>query len=644
MIIAWSPHTGSRANRSAEAAIRYLLPNYSGGNFKNVRSAIERNPAPELLMGTPEFVVLPLRALRQKHRYSVLTLSFAPEEVSVEAFNDFDPEVRRDVCKALGLFFEVAYAGIPTWARLRPLIGTHTHTGRLEVNILMPRVVRNSRGQIRAHNPHPPLNTYRKMWDSCRNVLITYFGWADPLDASRRQMTKASGLLLKQQREAARSGGRVPYEPGRDVRAMAECLVEWAELGNREQLVNAITGESDGLLVPIKISKHSVMLFNRETGEEIYGGGFYFSEAFTDDNLLTAENLHEYKLSRSAELAASPIELGEAMVRWAGVNSAKHGHAAQYEFDPLAILSGPSPQWPFDVLSMKGMQYGTNFNSARTATGHAAREIDGRAGGSHPGPGRPGRGIGNGAQGHAPDARLFRYAQQAATVFGRLRSYLADLANNLRHRQTRILLAQGLARASSADWKTITKRLEALNDRNFTSPRLAGTSDRTPPAHSADRAAAKDHGSGKSAGPLRAGGSIRGGNQPDPGADGAGRDRTRSGYRDTGKGAGAHRGNGKPKTADGTNGSRNFQSSAPDGRAGSEQAEGLTRGELISSARKAAREQGVSTLRLSFVKRDGQQWLRVEVDGVETLFDGRCEVGFDRGLEPPADDNQGPEF
>jgi hypothetical protein len=70
----------------------------------------------------------------------------------------------------------------------------------------------------------------------------------------------------------------------------------------------------------------------------------------------------------------------------------------------------------------------------------------------------------------------------------------------------------------------------------------------------------------------------------------------------------------------------------------------LTRGELISSAWTAAREQGVSSLRLSFVKRDGQQWLRVEADGVETLFDGSCEMAFDRGLEPPADDNQVPGF
>ena len=70
----------------------------------------------------------------------------------------------------------------------------------------------------------------------------------------------------------------------------------------------------------------------------------------------------------------------------------------------------------------------------------------------------------------------------------------------------------------------------------------------------------------------------------------------------------------------------------------------MTRGELISSVRKAARKQGVATLRLSFVNRNGQQWLRAEADGVETLFDGSREEGFDRGLEPPAADNQGPEF
>ena len=644
MMITWSPHTGSHANSSPEAVIRYLLSAHVKKNIEGRRVAIERNPAPELLMGTPEFIILTLRALRQKHRYSVSTLSFAPEDVSVDAFNDFDPEVRRDVYQALGLFFEVAYAGIPTWARLRPLIGTHTHTGRLEVNILMLRVVTNAAGRVRAYNPHPPGERHRRIWDACRDVLNMHFGWADPLDESRRKMTKASDMLLKLQREAARSGGRVPDDPGRSVRGMAECLVEWGKLENRGQLVNNIISESDSRLIPTRTSKDTVTFYNRETSEMVRLGGFYFSDAFTDGNLLTTRKMDEYGVSRRAELAASPTELGAAMARRAIFNSAKYGHAAQYEFDPLAILSGPSPQWPFDALSMKGMQYGTNFNSVRTATGQATREIDGRAGGSHPGAGRSGRGVGNGAQGHAADARLFRCAQQAATVFERLRSYLLDLANNLRHRQTRMLLAQGLARASSADWKNITKRLEALNDLHLTSSKLAGTSGRTPPAHSADRAAAKDHGSGRSAGPVRAGGSIRDGNQPDPRADGAGRDRTRSGYRDTGKGASAHLGNGKPKAEDGTNGSRNCQSSAPDGSAGAEQAGALTRGELISIARKAAREQGVSTLRLSFVNRNGQQWLRAEADGVETFFDGSCEVGFDRGLEPPADDNQGPGF
>ena len=411
MMITWSRHTGSHANSSPEAVIRYLLSAHVKKNLEGRSVAIERNPAPELLMGTPELMGLTLRVLRQMHRYSVSTLSFAPEEVSVDAFNDFDPKVRRDVYQALGLFFEVAYAGIPTWARLRPLIGTHTHTGRLEVNILMPRVVRNSRGRIRAYNPHPPLNTYRRMWDSCRNVLITYLGWADPLDASRRQMTKPSDMLLKLQREAARSGGRVPDDPGRSVRGMAECLVEWGKLENRGQLVNNIISESDSRLIPTRTSKDTVTFYNRETSEMVRLGGFYFSDAFTDGNLLTTRKMDEYGVSRRAELAASPTELGAAMARRAISNSAKYGHAVQHEFDPLAILSGPRPQWPFDTISMKGVQYGTNINSARTATGQATREIDGRTGGSHPGSGRSGRGVGKGAQGHAPDARLFRCAQ-----------------------------------------------------------------------------------------------------------------------------------------------------------------------------------------------------------------------------------------
>ena len=141
MIGGWSPHTGTAGNDSPRAVIYYLMARDVSKTLGAWRTRVTRDPAPELLIGDPQACLHTLRALRTKHRYSVATLSFTVEDIPVGEFNAGDPDLRSRVDRMLQLFFEVAYAGLPREARLHPLVGTHTHTGRLKVNILMPRAI-----------------------------------------------------------------------------------------------------------------------------------------------------------------------------------------------------------------------------------------------------------------------------------------------------------------------------------------------------------------------------------------------------------------------------------------------------------------------------------------------------------------------
>ncbi|MFV2052976.1 hypothetical protein [Aliiroseovarius sp. YM-037] len=114
-----------------------------------------RNPAPELLSGQPMVFQGALAGLSFKKKYRVVTLSFHRDDIDVAAFNSGDPVLRQQVAAAVELVFETAFAGVPLEARPPHLVTTHTHLGRLEVNIAVPRFVLSPEGKIRSINPHP---------------------------------------------------------------------------------------------------------------------------------------------------------------------------------------------------------------------------------------------------------------------------------------------------------------------------------------------------------------------------------------------------------------------------------------------------------------------------------------------------------
>jgi hypothetical protein len=105
-----------------------------------------RDPEPVILEGDPQAMKYICDGLDFKNKYTTGVLSFSPEETAKIAAN---PELKD---KILQNFKDFAFAGVPEDAR-QFLAIEHTHTGRLEIHYMVPRVNLES-GKYR--NPFPP--------------------------------------------------------------------------------------------------------------------------------------------------------------------------------------------------------------------------------------------------------------------------------------------------------------------------------------------------------------------------------------------------------------------------------------------------------------------------------------------------------
>ena len=208
MLIGWSPHQAS-ADPAQPAA--YLLDTELLKHVGMQRVRETRTPAPELLIGFPSVVQNAIAALKFEATYRVALLSFDPTEVDVVQFNAGDKMVRRSITVAIDLFFELAFAGVPSGRRPPVFVGTHTHTGRLEINIAMPRFVWTDTGKLRSYNPHPPMRGSRNAFDALGDFLVAQFGWSNPRALERAVGVKGPDWAEKRVAAAARHG--VKFSP-----------------------------------------------------------------------------------------------------------------------------------------------------------------------------------------------------------------------------------------------------------------------------------------------------------------------------------------------------------------------------------------------------------------------------------------------
>jgi hypothetical protein len=191
-------------------------------HVNGVARLITRDPVPEVLCGSAPVLRREIASLTFERKFRFALLSFDPSDIDVAAFNAGDLSLRRAVDSALRVVFDGLWPGIPQRARPHVFATTHTHVGRLEVNIAFARAVFPEAGRPRSLNPDPPTpyGEPPRYWRACRDMLNHRFGWADPEDPARRQLIMAPDWQTKEIAEALRAGeapAPLPYEPALDV-------------------------------------------------------------------------------------------------------------------------------------------------------------------------------------------------------------------------------------------------------------------------------------------------------------------------------------------------------------------------------------------------------------------------------------------
>lgn len=196
MILLWSPHTSGATQR----VLHYLLAPEVSVTLGGQHERIHRDPPPELLRGCPARVACVINAMETKRTYTCATLSFAKNEVDITMWQRSDPEIRRRVDVAIDLWFETAYPGIAPAARPPMLVGTHLHTGRLEINILVPAcLLLERRGRLlpRSYNVQPPCKPRDDPWVAYQNFLNHAFNWRDPRDPANAAAVRGPSWMMK---------------------------------------------------------------------------------------------------------------------------------------------------------------------------------------------------------------------------------------------------------------------------------------------------------------------------------------------------------------------------------------------------------------------------------------------------------------
>lgn len=310
--------------------------------INGARVRVDRDPVPEILHGRADVLRRQIAALPYQRKYRVAVISFEETDIDVAGFNDGDPRLRGQVDQTLKLFFEAVWPGIPTEARPMPYVTTHTHTGRLEVNVAHPRAVYPA-GRPYSHNPDPPVKRGERplYWGAFRDLVNDLFDWADPLDPARRLDVVMPHWKVKLVAEGARAG----LAPERDLRDEAAALIRDAaqagEVFSREGVIAVL----EAWLAPedrcvLSITDHSIT-FGRPGAaarDRIRLKGPLFSAAFKGNPEVTDPAVMvRAKGARMAELSTARERFQVAWKKRAAWNAARYG-----------LGTWPDPVWSID--------------------------------------------------------------------------------------------------------------------------------------------------------------------------------------------------------------------------------------------------------------------------------------------------------
>lgn len=306
------------------------------------RVCVNREPVPEILYGRAEVLRRQIAALPFQRKYRFSLLSFEESDIDVVAFNSGDPRRRREIDLALALFVEALWPGVPADARPMPYVTTHTHTGRLEINLAHPRAV-HVNGRAFSHNPDPPTRQGEpsEYWRSFRDLLNLTFGWADPEDPARRLNFARPDCEAKLLAEGERAGlTAVPDRRDQALYAVWDA-VQAGEVFSREDVLAVL----DGHLAPagwrvLSTTDKTVTIGapGAPPKQRLRLKGRYFAADFDGrpENPDPEAVLRE-KARRLAELETAPARFQAAWEKRAAYNRERYGRGG----------------WPEPALSME---------------------------------------------------------------------------------------------------------------------------------------------------------------------------------------------------------------------------------------------------------------------------------------------------
>lgn len=293
------------------------------------RHVVVRDPVPEVLSGSASLLRQVLTSLSFKRPYCFGLMSFEQEDVDVAAFNAGAPEPRRSVAAALALFKAALWPGLPRHACPPLYVTTHTHLGRLELNIAVPRCIFAADGKIKSYNPDPPFrgDTPSQLWVAVQDVLNHHFSWADPGSPERQRLVQHPDWVDKRDAEAARLDVPRPV----DLRAALNAEVQSAIQDMAHPTAADVTQILRSRLAPrgwdiVTRTKKSITV--GETGaqasERIRLRGYLYHDDFCGILAEQPERLDELRGKRRAALEKAQSRLQEYWDRRAQYNRCRY--------------------------------------------------------------------------------------------------------------------------------------------------------------------------------------------------------------------------------------------------------------------------------------------------------------------------------
>lgn len=231
------------------------------------RKTFSRNPRPVVISGDVDLVRRAIALSPHKHLYSSGVMSWEAGEI-------VSPTLELEIIKA---FEEAMLPGMHRDIDFTALYVRHTHAGHHEINFLIPRIHLPSRRSLNI----APRPSSRKIFDAFRTTINYRYGFSDPDDPERTQLTRLPHHVQKLNAEATRQGGIQMGEVEENINQKIEQLFRDGKIANRIDVLAALKAE--GFEIE-ELSKKAVIV-SRQAEQPVRLEGKLYSNDFRASQL-----------------------------------------------------------------------------------------------------------------------------------------------------------------------------------------------------------------------------------------------------------------------------------------------------------------------------------------------------------------------